>query len=67
MIDALSRLAPPLGAASSSGRVTGALGAPQQGALPAAAAPSFSEVFEQVSRDAVQSLKGAEATSIAAL
>jgi len=67
MIDALSRLAPPLGAASSTGAMTGALGPAQQGVAPAAAAPSFSEVFEQVSRDAVQSLKGAEATSIAAL
>lgn len=67
MIDALSRLAPPLGAARSTGAMTGTLGTAQQGVAPAAAAPSFSEVFEQVSRDAVQSLKGAEATSIAAL
>jgi flagellar hook-basal body complex protein FliE len=34
---------------------------------PAGGAPSFGQVLEQVSFEAVQSLRGAEATSIAAL
>lgn len=78
MIDAISRLMPP---ATGTG-VAGTLqtGAPAADALGAAApqqvqpgtpgtaeGPSFAAVFEQVSRDAIQSLKGAEATSIAAL
>ncbi|HLS18243.1 MAG TPA: flagellar hook-basal body complex protein FliE [Paracoccaceae bacterium] len=73
MIDAISRLMPPAaGAGAASTLQTGdlAAAAPQQvqpGITDAAESPSFADVFEQVSRDAVQSLKGAEATSIAAL
>lgn len=68
MIDVLSKLAPSItgsGAADAAHRQ-----APQTtppGVSGGGDAPSFADVFEQVSRDAVQSLKGAEATSIAAL
>lgn len=68
MIDVISRLAPPLaGPVAASALQTGAPHHVQPGILGAAEGPSFADVFEQVSRDAVQSLKGAEATSIAAL
>jgi flagellar hook-basal body complex protein FliE len=40
---------------------------PQAPAVEAEAGPSFGEIFEQVSRNAVDSLRGAEATSISAL
>lgn len=63
MIDAVSLL-------TSRVSGTGAPGAdrlaPQQPSVEAGA-PTFAEVFEQVSRDAVQSLRDAEATSISAI
>lgn len=73
MIDAISRLMPPItgtGAASTV-QIGGlqAMAPPQVQPATAGTAegPSFAAVFEQVSRDAIQSLKDAEATSIAAL
>jgi|SRR5690625_4201346 len=72
MIDTISRLTPPLAGTGAIGALTA--GAPEPGAsqqvpgsIGAAEGPSFADVVEQVSRDAAQALKGAEATSIAAL
>lgn len=68
MIDALSNLAPPLAGAGATRAVQTQNPQSFQPEMAGAAnGPSFAEVFEQVSRDGVQSLKSAEATSIAAL
>lgn len=68
MIDAISRLMPPVTGTGAAGALrTEAPHQVQPGISGVTEGPSFADVFEQVSRDAVQSLKGAEATSIAAL
>lgn len=65
MIDAISLLTSRASGAGASGadRLLG----PQQPPVGGAGAPTFADVFEQVSRDAVQSLRDAEVTSISAI
>ncbi len=65
MIDAVSWFSSRIAPAATQGidRVPGA----ETAAVKEAGAPSFGEVFEQVSRETVDSLRTAEATSVAAL
>lgn len=64
MIDGISLQLPRLSGTDA----TGATGlAPRQSPAAGTEGPTFAEVFEQVARDTVQSLEGAEATSISAM
>jgi flagellar hook-basal body complex protein FliE len=65
MIDAVSWISSRIAPTGTQGvdRLQGA----QQATVQKTSGPSFGQVFEQVSREAVESLRGAEATSVAAL
>jgi flagellar hook-basal body complex protein FliE len=65
MIDAVSWLSSRI--ASPGVQKVDSLASAQRAAVDQASGPSFSQVLEQISSDAVNSLRGAEATSIAAL
>lgn len=65
MIDAVSWLSSRI-ASPGVGKVD-SLGGAQQAAVDQASGPSFSQVLEQISSDAVNTLRTAESTSISAL
>lgn len=68
MIDAVSLFSSRLSPAGTMGTAEiGHVQGTAQTAVKEAAGPSFGQVFEQVSRDAVASLQTAEATSVSAL
>jgi flagellar hook-basal body complex protein FliE len=65
MIEAVSWLSSRI--ASPGVQKVDSLGGAQRAAVDGASGPSFSQVLEQISGEAVDALRGAEATSIAAL
>jgi flagellar hook-basal body complex protein FliE len=65
MIDAVSWLSSRISATGAQG--VDALRHAQQPSVAQTSGPSFGQVFEQVSREAIDSLRGAEASSLGAL